>query len=213
MVVCTFFCRLVGQLGIRSPGGGLAKHSDPTPPSAPSASLNVIPGEQLVRNAHKKAKSMTEVEMTASMKLKLEHLTPSRNINNHLSPLSIAMETATSAMETDISSSLPVQSINNMEKLVKQEPPSGEQLDAVVEFCSEALGRGVLSLLDLRNRLLLKQTTLASESPSHVLSQQSVSDKLLEEGLSRCRAMEVGQACGKRLFALTHGDPVSPAHP
>ena len=186
----------------------MTKHSDPTPTSAPSASLKVIPGEQLVRNAHKRAKSMTAVEMAAAMQLKAEQLTPSRN--NHLSPHSIAMDTTAGAMETDMSSSLPVQS---MEQLVKQEPPSDEQLDAVVEFCSEALGRGVLSLLDLRNRLLLKQTTLASESPLHVLSQQSVSDKLLEEGLTRCRAVEVGQACGKRLFALTHGDPVSPVHP
>ena len=181
----------------------MAKHSDPAPPSA---SLKVIAGEQLVRNAQKKAKSTTAVEML----LKAEQLTPSRN--NPLSPHSIAMVTTTSAMETETSSSLPVQPIN-VEQLVKQEPPSDEQLDAVVEFCSEALGRGVLSLLDLRNRLLLKQTTLASECPLHVLSQQSVSDKLLEEGLARCGAMEVGQASGKRLFALAHGDPVSPVHP
>lgn len=203
MIVGTLSCRLVAQLGIRSPGGGVAKHSDPTPPSAPSASLKMIPGEQLVRNAQKKAKTMTAVEMAAALQLNAEQLTPSRN--NHLSPHSITMETGTP-------SPLPVQSIN-LEQLVKQEPPSDEQLKAVVDFCSEALGRGVLSLLDLRNRLLLKQTTLASESPLHVLSQQSVSDKLLEEGLARCGAMEVGQPCDKRLFALTHGDPVSPVLP
>lgn len=187
----------------------MAKHGDPTPPSGPSPSLAVVSGEQLVRNAQKKAKSMTAVEMAAAMQEKAGHLTPSRN--SHVTPHSITMETTTAPMETDMPLPSQIQSIKT-KQLVKQEPPSEEQMDAIVEFCSEALGRGVLSLIDLRNRLLLRQTTLASESPLHVLSQQTVSDRLLEEGLVRCGAVEVGKPCNKKLFALSHDDPVSQCH-
>ena len=200
--------RLVVELGIRSPGGAAAKHSGPSPSaSGTSPTMKVVSGEQLIKNAQKRARSMSASESAsvpsadlASVKMKLEPLTPSRQ--SLPTPHSIAMETVAAPMETDvISRSKPAK----LEQQVKQEPPTSEQLSAVVEFCSEALGRGVLSLHDLRNRLLLKQTSLAGESPLHVLSQQGVSDKLLEEGLRLCGALEVGQPCDRRLFALAHG--------
>ena len=189
------------ELGIRSPGGGAAaKHTDPSP-SGPSPSLKIVSGEQLVKNAQKKVRSLTGGEL-AAMNVKM---TPSRD--SQLSPHSIAMDTASAAMETV--EPTPRNTTVKTEQLVKQEFPASEQLDAVVQFCSESLGRGVLSMLDLRNRLLLKQTTLSGEPNEHVLSQQGVSDRLLEEGLMRCGALEVGQPCNKRLFGLAHGDPVS----
>ena len=176
----------------------MAKYGDPSP-STSSPSLKVTSGEQLVKNARKKVKSMGAGEM-ADVKKKLGQQTPSRD--NHLVPQSIAMETDTPPKKQSI----------KLEQPVKQEPPSPEQLEAVVHFCSEALGRGVLSLADLRNRLLLKQMSLSvegAESQVNLLSQQSVSDRVLEEALSHCGAIEVGQPCNKRLFALSHGDAVS----
>ena len=173
----------------------MAKHADPSPSGSSPASLKVVSGEQLVKNAKRKAKSMSAGDV-ADVKTQPNQLTPSRE--NHLMPQSIAMETDTP----------PIQSIKT-EELVKQEPPSPEQLEAVVSFCSEALGRGVLSLPDLRNRLLLKKTSLSVESQVNLLSQQGVSDRVLEEALSLCGAMAVGQPCNKKLYALSHGDPVS----
>lgn len=202
------------ELGVRSPGGAAAsKHADPSPcgPSPSSSSVKVVSGEQLVKNAQKKAKvlaggeTMAEVKKDSVATITNSTRTPSRG--NHMTPHSIAMETGNAPMEMDMSA--PPTRLVRSEPQIKQEPTSSEQLEAVVEFCSEALGRGVLSLLDLRNRLLLKQTSLAGETQGHVLSQQSVSDRLLEEGLGRCGAIEVGQPCNKRLFAFTHGDPVS----
>jgi hypothetical protein len=123
------------------------------------------------------------------------------------------METTLASMETDMLKT-PIkveecdQQVTQDKAALRQDSPSPEQLAAVAEFCVEALGRSVLSLTDLRNRLLLKQTSLAGESPLHVLSQQGVSDHLLGEGLRHCGAVEVGQPWNKSLFALTLGDPV-----
>ena len=153
------------ELGIRLPGGGVAKHGDP----ALSGQLRFMSGEQLIKNAQKMSQA-------------------------------IAMETAAALKGTDAPQQV------KPDELVKPDP---ELLEALVDFCSKAVGWGVLSLREVRNRLLLKQATLARKSRTHVLTQHGVSDKLLEEGLSRCGAIEVGQPCNKRLFALSHGDPVS----
>lgn len=85
---------------------------------------------------------------------------------------------------------------------IKQEA-SGELEGALVAFCREALGRGVLSLSGLQNKLLLKQTSVMA---GHPLGEQGVSDSQLEEGLRLCGAVEVGQPLGIRFFALTHED-------
>ena len=153
------------ELGIRLPGGGVAKHGDPTLP----VQLKFMSGNQLIKNAQKMSQAL-------------------------------AADTAATLMGTDA----PQQA--QPEEPVKPDP---ELLEAVEDFCSKAVGWGVLSLREVRNRLLLKQATLARKARTHVLTQHGVSDKLLEEGLTRCGAIEVGQPCNKRLFALSHGDPVS----
>lgn len=88
---------------------------------------------------------------------------------------------------------------------VKQEEPNPELLEAVVHFCRETLGRGVVGLRDIRNRLLLKQ---GSVETGHPLREQGVSHTQLESGLKLCGAVEVGQPLGARLFALPHNDQV-----
>ena len=184
------------ELGIRSPGGGATAKHDPSPHSQTAAPpVKMVSGEQLVKNAQKKARSMSEGET------KPHPPTPARD--SHLTPQSITMEKAAVPMETDVIPRI------KQEQPVKQEPPSSEQLAAVAEFCTESLGKGVLSMADLRNRLLLKQTSLAGESPLHVLSQQGVSDHVLGEGLRLSGAVEIGQPWNKSLFALPHSDPVS----
>lgn len=194
-MLCVTYFRLVTELGIRSPGG-VAKHGgDPSPHAQAAGPVKTVAGEQLVKNAQKKARSMLTVDT------KPHPQTPARD--NQLMPQSITMETRMESMEEDTRPKLerPVQPVS-------QESPSSEHLAVVAEFCRAALGRGVLSLTDLRNRLLLKQTSLTEGSPLHVLSQQGVSDHLLGEGLRWCGAVEVGQPWNKSLFALTHGDPV-----
>ena len=89
---------------------------------------------------------------------------------------------------------------------VKQEEPSQELLDALMQFCREALGRGVMALTEIKNKLLLKQASLVGEHP---LRSHGVSDSLLESALHAVGAMEVGQACGRRLFALEHTGEMS----
>ena len=192
------------ELGIRSPGGVAKQHgSDSSPHGQPAPPNKQVSGEQLVKNAQKKAKSMLPSDTKPH--------TPARD--SHLAPQAIAMETTPVSMETDILK-VPIkeegsdQQFTDGEAGPRQDPPTPEQLGAVSEFCVEALGRSVLSLTDLRNQLLLKQTALARESPLHVLSQQGVSDHLLGEGLRHCGAVEVGQPWNKSLFSLTHGDPV-----
>ena len=96
--------------------------------------------------------------------------------------------------------------INQPDVIVKHEKPSTELEAALVEFCEEALGRGVLSLAAIRDKLLLKQTSV---SQGHPLREQGVSDSQLESGLRLCGAVEVGQPVGRRLFALTHGNQVN----
>ena len=195
------------ELGIRSPGGGAKQHGgDPSPHGQPAGPVKLISGEQLVKNAQKRARSMSASETKS-------HPPPTPARDSHLAPQAITMETNLTPMETDmlqrqVKEEEPAQQVTQ-EKPVLQELPSPEHLAAVAEFCVEALGRSVLSLTDLRDRLLLKQTTLAGESPLHVLCQQGVSDHLLGEGLRLCGAVEVGQPWNKSLFALTHGDPVS----
>ena len=107
------------------------------------------------------------------------------------------------------------------EPCVKREPPVKQEsavapsqpvaqteplMDAVVMFCREALGRGAVGLGELKDKLLLKQTSV---EVGHPLREQAVSEAMLEAGLRKCGAMEVGQPLGKRLFALTHEDKVS----
>lgn len=89
---------------------------------------------------------------------------------------------------------------------VKQEHSGAELEAALVDFCAEALGRGVLSLREVQDQLLLKQTSI---SPGHALWEQGVSAAQLESALRLCGAVEVGQPLEMRLFALTHGEKVS----
>ena len=96
--------------------------------------------------------------------------------------------------------------VNQPDIVVKHEKPSTELEAALVEFCEEALGRGVLSLAEIRDKLLLKQTL---SSQGHPLREQGVSDSQLESGLRLCGAVEVGQPVGRRLFALVHGNQVN----
>ena len=195
------------ELGIRSPGGGAKQHGgDPSPHGQPAGPVKLVSGEQLVKNAQKKARSMSASETKP-------HPPPTPVRDSHLAPQAITMETNIAPMGTDmlqrqVKEEGQAQQVTQEKTVLTQESPSPEHLAAVAEFCVEALGRSVLSLTDLRDRLLLKQTTLAGESPLHVLCQQGVSDHLLGEGLRLCGAVEVGQPWNKSLFALTHGDPV-----
>ena len=206
LIIVYFPFRLVMELGIRSPGGGAKQHSgDPSPHNQPAGPVKLVSGEQLVKNAQKRARSMSASETKP-------HPPPTPARDSHLAPQAITMETMLASMETDmlqiqIKQEGPGQQ-GTLDKPVLQDSSSPEHLAAVADFCVEALGRSVLSLSDLRNRLLLKQTSLAGESPLHVLCQQGVSDHLLGEGLRLCGAVEVGQPWNKSLFALTHGDPV-----
>lgn len=77
--------------------------------------------------------------------------------------------------------------------------------DAVADFCRDALGRGVIGLGDLKDKLLLKQISVGAGHPL----QQGVSDAVLEGALGLLGAVEVGQPLGKRLFALPHNDVVT----
>ena len=89
---------------------------------------------------------------------------------------------------------------------VKQEKEESQELErALVVFCQEALGRGIVAFSELRDKLLLKQTSVAQ---GHPLREYGVSDEQLESGLRLCGAVEVGQPLKKRLFALTHNDRV-----
>ena len=89
---------------------------------------------------------------------------------------------------------------------VKQEKEESQELErALVVFCQEALGRGIVGFSELRDKLLLKQTSVAQ---GHPLREYGVSDEQLESGLRLCGAVEVGQPFKKRLFALTHNDRV-----
>ena len=89
---------------------------------------------------------------------------------------------------------------------VKQEKEESEELQrTLVVFCQEALGRGIVAFSELRDKLLLKQTSVAQ---GHPLREYGVSDEQLESGLRLCGAVEVGQPLKKRLFALTHNDRV-----
>lgn len=90
--------------------------------------------------------------------------------------------------------------------VVKRESPSAELEAALVEFCTEALDRGVLSLREIQDQLLVKQTSVFS---SHPLWEHGISEAQLESALRVCGAVEVGKPLGKRLFALTHGDQVT----
>ena len=89
--------------------------------------------------------------------------------------------------------------------IVKKEEPSLELMDALVELCQETIGRGVVGLSEIRDKLLLKQTSVGE---GHPLREQGIPDGWLENGLQLCGAMEVGQPCGRRLFAFTHDDKV-----
>ena len=70
-----------------------------------------------------------------------------------------------------------------------------------MQFCREALGRGVLGLPEIKNKLLLKQAGVSGEHP---LREQGISEKLLESALLAVGALEVGKMSDRRLFALEH---------
>ena len=109
---------------------------------------------------------------------------------------------------------------------------------ALGQFCRNTLGRHVLALQELKEKLLLYQATAKQGDPlrcvcvcmyhvcacvcvcvmnTHIIlyrvcgRTRGVSDSLLESVLASTGAVEVGQAsgCGKHLFAmLSVGDPV-----
>ena len=84
---------------------------------------------------------------------------------------------------------------------VKQEPPSTGLMDALGAFCRHALGHGVLGLQELRDKLLLHQVGGSDHDPLRTLG---ISDSLLVTALHNVGAVEVGQMCGRRMFALEH---------
>ena len=89
---------------------------------------------------------------------------------------------------------------------VKQEKEGSEELErALVVFCQETLGQGIVAFSELRDKLLLKQMSVPQ---GHPLREYGVSDEQLESRLRLCGAVEVGQPLKKRLFALTHNDRV-----
>ncbi len=93
--------------------------------------------------------------------------------------------------------------------VVKSEPVerSDKLLSAVTEFCREALGHSVLGLPELKDKLLMKQSALGV---THPLCVGGVSDGVLVEGVKGCGAVELIGGGGKHLYALTHGQKVSP---
>ena len=76
----------------------------------------------------------------------------------------------------------------------------------VVDVCREAMGRGAVSIGEVKDRLLLRQLEADSGNmvrEGHVaVPRGGVSEALLEHGLQLCGAVEVGKPSGKRLFAL-----------
>ena len=88
---------------------------------------------------------------------------------------------------------------------VKSESSTEELLKAVTGFCREGLGRGVLGLAELKDKLLLKQSILGVDHP---LCGGGVGDAILVEGVRACGALEI-TAGGRSLYAHTHGEKVS----
>lgn len=220
------------ELGIKSP----ARHD------STSGGSKVVSGEQLVKSAQKKVKSLSNSDQKedsheSKMKrprLSSAQLTPSRRATG-ISPQAISMDTSapvpmdtgsevviTSSEDECFSPSGPLKSplsprlsalinqaagehVFQYDAQIKQEPPSSELSKSLVQFCTEALGNSVLGLQELRDKLLLKQ---ASVEENHPLRLHGVPDSQLEEALSTSGAMEVGQPCNKRLFALPNGNKV-----
>ena len=91
------------------------------------------------------------------------------------------------------------------DKTLPKPLPRDELISLLSEFSRESLGRGVLGINELKDKLLLKQSSVGADHP---LRMCGVSDALLLSAIDMCGAMEVGQAVGKRLYALTHGDKV-----
>ncbi|XP_064406985.1 DNA-directed RNA polymerase III subunit RPC5-like [Halichondria panicea] len=87
---------------------------------------------------------------------------------------------------------------------VKSESSTEELLKAVTGFCREGLGRGVLGLAELKDKLLLKQSILGVD---HLLCGGGVGDAILVEGVRACGALEI-TAGGRSLYAHTHGEKV-----
>ncbi len=109
---------------------------------------------------------------------------------------------------TSLSQDPPVKTIQSVQSLsvpIKQEKPSSELMDAVAEICRETVGRGVVGISEIKDRLLLKQMSVEE---GHPLREHGIPESLLESGLRLCGAMEVGMACGRKLFALPHDDKV-----
>ena len=226
----------MAELGIKSPA-----RQDST-----SGGSKVISGEQLVKTAQKKAKTLANSENREDsplMKMKppkltpsaSAQLTPSRRSTNTTShtitmdgsppvPMETGCEVTMSSSEDEcISPGGPVKaplSPNNLSALmnqasehqsfqfdvpVKQEPPNSDLSESLVQFCVEALGNGILGLPELRDKLLLKQ---ASVEENHPLRLYGVPVSQLEEALSACGAMEVGQSSNRRLFALPNSNKV-----
>ena len=129
------------------------------------------------------------------------HKVPPSLSPRQATPLSPRLSTLINDATTSGFNSLPLNST------VKQESSSQEQMDALVEFCTNTLGKGVLSFKDVKDRLLLLQSSTAMEG-RHPLVGEGVSDSTLETALRLCGAVEVGQPCQMRLFALQQDDKV-----
>jgi len=86
-------------------------------------------------------------------------------------------------------------------------PPGPEEADLVgilEDLVKECIGRGVASLPELNDKLLLKQSSVGGDNP---LGMGGVSHALLRQAIERCGAVEI--VIGRQtLFAFTHGDKV-----
>jgi hypothetical protein len=78
--------------------------------------------------------------------------------------------------------------------------------ESMEELCREVLAQGVHSLSEITNRLRVHQGTLGQ---GHPLGTAVVTEAVVEDALISVAAMEVGQPCGVRLFALPRNHTAS----
>ena len=127
------------------------------------------------------------------------------------SPLSLTSQHCIPAVEL----TPPVTIKQEVKEEIKEEMEEEEPVDMlfVMDVCREAMGRGVVGIGEVKDRLLLRQLEpdpgREGQMGKGTSYRRGVSEALLERGLQLCGAVEVGMPSGKRLFALPLDDKVS----
>lgn len=192
--------RLMTEVNLKSPASAL------TPVESSVAAGAGYVGRENVGKEKRDSGSRQQKRGDSSKGAREESRGASISSSTRIQP-SLSHNPQHSSDAVDITPQAIIKKIKTEIKEEVKEEKEEEEMDMafVVDVCRETIGRGVVGMGEVKDRLLLRQLEAdprGNKEGHRAVSRGGLSEAVLEHGLQLCGAVEVGKLSGKRLFAL-----------